>query len=116
MLFICIYQIFQEYSLIIQKKFINSRYFVDIVDTVQREKRPPICWENLGKNNGVPIHFDGVSYIFLGNRDCQWQWHQGRDHHITKKQKNKETRKDLVRGVDHMQHKYKKVITTFKET
>ena len=50
---------------------------------------PPICWEN-------------IFYIFRGNRD--YQCHQGSDGNITKKQKYKETRKDLVRRVDHTQH------------
>ena len=63
---------------------------------------PPICWENHGKNDNFPIHFDGVPYIFLSNRD--YQCHQWRDRNITKKQKYKETRKDLVRGVDQTQH------------
>ena len=39
---------------------------------------------------------------FFGNRD--YQCHQGRDRNITKKQKYKETHKDLVRGADHTQH------------
>ena len=73
----------------------------------------PICWENHGKNDNFPIHFDGVPYIFLGNRD--YQCHQGRHRNITKKQKYKETRKDLVRGVDPTQHKNEKIITTFKK-
>ena len=38
------------------------------------------------------------------------------DRNIIKKQKYKETRKDLVRGVDPTQHKNEKIITTFKET
>ena len=74
---------------------------------------PPICWENHGKNDNFPIHFDGVPYIFLGNRD--YQCHQGRDRNITKKQKCKETGKVLARGVDHTQHKNEKIITTFKK-
>ena len=73
-----------------------------LVDIAQRENTPPICWENHGKNDDFPIRFDGVLYIFLGNRD--YQCHQGRDHNITKKQKYKETRKYLVRGVDDTQH------------
>ena len=48
------------------------------------------------------MHFDGVLYIFLGKRG--YQCHQGRDRNITKKQKYKGTRKDLVRGVDHTHH------------
>ena len=93
------------------KKFINSRYFLKniivirngkifkiyiqlnflgtLVDIAQREKMPPICWENHGKSDNFPIH-----------SEC----HQGRDRNIAKKQKYKETRKDLVRGVDHTQH------------
>ena len=63
---------------------------------------PPICWENHGKNDNFPIRFDGVSYIFLGNRD--YQRHQGRDCNITKKQKYKENRKDLTHRVDHTLH------------
>ena len=39
---------------------------------------------------------------FFGNRD--YQCHQGRDRNITKKQKYKETHKDLVRGAHHTQH------------
>ena len=54
------------------------------------------------KTINFPIYFDGVPYIFLGNRD--YQCHQGKDSNITKKRKYKETRKDLVRGVDHTQH------------
>ena len=62
----------------------------------------PICWETYGKNNSFPIHFESVPHIFLDYRD--YQWHQGRDRNITKKQKYKVPRKDLVRGVDHTQH------------
>ena len=58
---------------------------------------PPIFWENHSKNDNFPIRFDSVPYIFLANRD--YQCHQG-----TKKQKFKETHKDLVRGADHTQH------------
>ena len=63
---------------------------------------PRICWENHSKNDCFPIHFDGFPYIFLGNRD--YKCHQRRDRNIFKKQKYKETRKDLVRGVDRAQH------------
>ena len=63
---------------------------------------PHICWEKHGKNDKFRIHFDGVPYIFLGNGD--YQCHQGRDRNITKKQKCKETRKVLGRGIDHTQH------------
>ena len=63
---------------------------------------PPICWEKHGKNDKFPIHFDGLPYIFLGNRD--YQCHQGRDRSTTKKQKCKEIRKVLARGIDHTQH------------
>ena len=73
-----------------------------LVDIAQREKMPPICWEKHGKNDKFPIHFDGVPYIFLGNGD--YQCHQRRDRNITKKQKCKETRKVLGRGIDHTQH------------
>ena len=72
-------------------KFINFRYFFKIyiqlnflgtvVDIAQREKMHPICWENHGKNDNLPIHFDSGPYIFLGNRD--YQCHQGRDCNIT---------------------------------
>ena len=54
------------------------------------------------KTINFPIYFDGVPYIFLGNRD--YQCHQGKDRNITKKGKYKETRKDFVHGVDHTQH------------
>ena len=46
---------------------------------------PPICWENHRKNDNFPIRFDGVPYIFLGNRD--YQCYQGRDR-ISLKSKN----------------------------
>ena len=83
-------------------KYIQSNFLGTLVDIAQREKIPPICWENHGKNDNFPIYFDGVPYIFLGNRD--YQCHQGKDRNITKKRKYKETRKDLARGVDHTQH------------
>ena len=42
-----------------------------LVDIAQGEKMPPICWENYGKKDSFPIHFDGVPHIFLGYRDDQ---------------------------------------------
>ena len=63
---------------------------------------PPICWKNHGRNDNFPIRFDRVPYIFLSKHD--YQCRQGRDRNITKKQKYKEARKDLVRGVDHTQY------------
>ena len=105
----CIYQIFPECSLVIKKnslifslKCIQLNFLGTLVDIAQREKMPPICWEKHGKNDKFPIHFDGVPYIFLGNGD--YQCHQRRDRNITKKQKCKETRKVLGRGIDHTQH------------
>ena len=80
-------------------KYIQSNFLGTLVDIGQREKIPPICWENHSKNNNFPIYFDAVPYIFLGNRD-----YQGKDRNITKKRKYKETRKDIARGVDHTQH------------
>ena len=43
-----------------------------------------------------------LSSDIFGN--CDYQCHQGGDRNITKKQKYKETRKDLVRRVGHAQH------------
>ena len=62
---------------------------------------PPICWKNHGKSDNFPIHFE-----------C----HQGRDRNITKKQKYKETRKDLVRGVDHTEHGVIQLLCSHKMT
>ena len=55
---------------------------LNFLDIAQPEKIPRICWENHGKSDNFPTYFDGVPYIFLGNRD--YQCHQGKDGNITK--------------------------------
>ena len=55
---------------------------LNFLDIAQPEKIPRICWKNHGKSDNFPTYFDGVPYIFLGNRD--YQCHQGKDGNITK--------------------------------
>ena len=65
-------------------------------------KLPSIAWERCGKDDNLPLSFDGVPYIFLGVID--YQCHQGKDKNLSAKRKFLEKKEIRVRGVDHVQH------------
>ena len=76
--------------------------FLGNLSQIITNKLPSIAWERCGKDDNLPLSFDGVPYIFLGGID--YQCHQGKDKNLSNKRKFVEKKETRVRGVDHVQH------------
>ncbi|XP_057290826.1 uncharacterized protein LOC130613509 [Hydractinia symbiolongicarpus] len=67
-------------------------------EVLEASSSPQICWQLTHKEDSLPIHFNGISYIWLGTK--KYQCHQGKDRGISIKKKYKQDREEKLRG-DH---------------
>ena len=83
-------------------KMANIHFLLGNLSQIISNKLPSIAWERCGKDDNLPLPFDGVPYVFLGAKD--YQCHQGKDKNLLMKKKFSEKKETRVRGVDHVQH------------
>ncbi|XP_057316143.1 uncharacterized protein LOC130657191 isoform X1 [Hydractinia symbiolongicarpus] len=67
-------------------------------EVLEASSSPQICWQLTHKEDSLPIHFNGIPYIWLGTKN--YQCHQGKDRGISIKKKYKQDREEKLRG-DH---------------